>query len=60
MPRRVPPSLVGQSQRAVCERLFASLHNCRRVVTRWERYAGNYLGMVQFAYARILLRAFMR
>ena len=42
------------------ERLFAWLHNCRRVVTRWERHIGNYLGMVQLACARILLRAFMR
>ena len=42
------------------ERLFAWLHNCRRVVTRWERHVGNYLGMVQLASARILLRAFMR
>ena len=23
------------------ERLFAWLHNCRRVVTRWERHVGN-------------------
>jgi len=42
------------------ERLFAWFHNCRRVVTRWERHVGNYLGMVQLACARILLRAFMR
>src|SRR5262245_32241234 len=42
------------------ERLFAWLHNCRRVVTRSERHVGNYLGMVQLACARILLRAFMR
>ncbi len=33
------------------ERLFAWLHNCRRVVTRWERHIGNYLGMVQLACA---------
>jgi transposase len=39
------------------ERLFACLHNCRRVVTRWERHVENYLGMVQLACARILLRA---
>src|ERR671923_299385 len=32
----------------------------RRVVTRWERHVGNYLGMVQLACARILLRAFVR
>jgi transposase len=42
------------------ERLFAWLHNSRRVVTRWERHVENYLGMIQLACARILLRAFMR
>lgn len=42
------------------ERFFAWLHNARRVVTRWERHVENYLGMVQLACARILLRAFMR
>jgi transposase len=42
------------------ERFFAWLHNYRRVVTRWERHVDNYLGMVQLACARILLRAFMR
>ena len=47
-------------RRWTIERLFAWLHNCRRVVTRWERHVGNYLGMVQLACARILLRAFMR
>jgi len=38
------------------ERLFAWLHNFRRVVIRWEYYAGNFLGMVQLACAVILLR----
>jgi len=38
------------------ERFFAWLHNFRRVVTRWEHHAANYLGMVQLACARILLR----
>lgn len=42
------------------ERFFAWLHNSRRVATRWEWHLGNYLGMVQLACARILLRAFMR
>jgi hypothetical protein len=41
-------------------RFLPDRHNCRRVVTRWERHVGNYLGMVQLACARILLRAFMR
>lgn len=38
------------------ERLFAWLHNYRRVVTRWERHADNFLGMIQLAAAAILLR----
>ena len=42
------------------ERFFAWLHNSRRVVTRWERHVDNYLGMVQLACARILLRAVVR
>src|SRR5690349_18109273 len=42
------------------ERLFAWLHNSRRLVTRWERHVENFLGMLQLACARILLRAFMR
>jgi transposase len=42
------------------ERFFAWRHNFRRVVTRWERHLDNYLGMVQLACAKILLREFMR
>ena len=38
------------------ERLFAWFHNFRRVVTRWERYSDNFLGMVHLASAVILLR----
>ena len=38
------------------ERLFAWLHNFRRVVIRWEYYPENFLGMVQLACAAILLR----
>ena len=38
------------------ERLFAWLHNSRRLVTRWEYHAQNFLGMLQLACARILLR----
>ena len=38
------------------ERLFAWLHNSRRLVTRWEYHVDNFLGMVQLACARILLR----
>ena len=38
------------------ERLFAWLHNYRRVVIRWEYYPENFLGMVQLACAIILLK----
>jgi transposase len=40
------------------ERLFAWFHNYRRIVTRWERYAANFLGMIHLASAMILLRHF--
>jgi len=38
------------------ERLFAWLHNFRTLVVRWERYAENFLGMVQLGCIKILLR----
>jgi len=38
------------------ERLFAWLHNSRRLVTRWEFHVANFLGMIQLACARILLK----
>ena len=40
------------------ERLFAWLHNFRRIVTRWEYHAENFLGMVQLGCIVILLRYF--
>jgi transposase len=54
---RVLPRLERRVINAFVAPLFAWLHNGRRVVTRWERYVENYLGMVQLACARILLRA---
>jgi len=38
------------------ERLFAWLKNYRRLGSRWERYAVNFLGMVQLGCVLILLR----
>ena len=38
------------------ERLFAWLHNFRRIVTRWEYKDRNYLAMVQLGCIAILLR----
>jgi transposase len=36
------------------ERLFSWLMRCRRLVTRYERKATNFLGFVQLACAKIL------
>jgi len=38
------------------ERLFAWLQNNRRLVTRWERDAENYLAMIHLGCLKILLR----
>jgi transposase len=38
------------------ERLFAWLKNYRRLTSRWERHAVNFLGMVQLGCMLILLR----
>ena len=40
------------------ERLFAWLHNFRRIVTRYEYYSLNYLAFVQLGCLVILLRQF--
>ena len=43
-------------RRWVVERFFAWLHNSRRLVTRWERYVENFVGMLQLGGCmRILL-----
>jgi transposase len=38
------------------ERLFAWLKRSRRIATRWDRHAENYLGFLHLACIRILLR----
>jgi transposase len=38
------------------ERLFAWLQNFRRLVTRWERHAENFLGMLHLGCVKILLK----
>ena len=50
--RRKPQTQDGRKLRRYCrrwkiERLFAWLHNFRRLVTRWEYHAANFLGLVQ-------------
>ena len=41
------------------ERLFAWLQNFRRILTRHERKAANYLGFVQLGCIKILLRQYL-
>ncbi len=48
-------SLRRYKRRWVVERFFAWLHNSRRLVTRWERYVENFVGMLQLGCMRILL-----
>ncbi len=59
--RSRPPTQDGRPlrrrrRRWKIERLFAWLHNSRRLVTRWEYHVDNFLGMLHLACARILLR----
>ncbi len=45
-------------RRWLIERLFAWLQNYRRLVTRWERHAENFLGFLRLGCICILLRHF--
>jgi transposase len=38
------------------ERLFAWMHNFRRLVTRWEYHIENFLGFVHLACLQMMLR----
>ena len=49
-------SLRRYKRRWKIERLWAWLHNFRRLVVRYERHADNYLGFVQLGCIVILLR----
>ena len=63
--RRKRKTQDGRKLRRYCrrwkiERLFAWLHDFRRLVTRWEYYQANFLGLVQLGCILILVRLFMR
>ena len=54
----------GRELRRYCrrwkiERLFAWLHNFRRLVTRWEYHEANFLGLVQLGCVLILVRSYL-
>ena len=46
----------GYKRRWKIERLFAWLNKFRKVITRWERCAERYTGLVYLAFCMILLR----
>ncbi len=61
--RKRPPTQDGRPLRRYrkrwkVERLFAWLQNYRRLITRHERYADNFLGFVHLGCICILLRHF--
>jgi hypothetical protein len=61
--RSRPKPQDGRQLRRYCrrwkiERLFAWLQNYRRIVTRYERYAFNFLGFIYLACLMILIRHF--
>ena len=51
-------SLRRYRKRWKVERLFAWLKQFRRINTRWDRYAENFLGFLQLGCIVILLRQF--
>ena len=61
---RKPKTQDGRKLRRYCrrwkiERLFAWLHNFRRLVTRWEFYEANFLGLLQLGCILILMRNYL-
>ena len=56
--KRLDPGWTQQlsrySRRWKVERLFAWMHNFRRLVTRWEYYIENFLGFVDLACLHML------
>ena len=62
--RRKAKTQDGRKLRRYCrrwkiERLFAWLHNFRRLVTRWEFYEANFLGLLQLGCILILMRNYL-
>jgi transposase len=62
--RSKPRTQDGRELRRYCrrwkiERLFAWLHNFRRLVIRWEYHEANFLGMLQLGCALILMRNYL-
>jgi len=43
-------------ERNIIERLIGWLKNCRRIATRFEKYASSFLAMVKLAFIKLLLK----
>ena len=61
--RKRPPTQDGRKLRRYrrrwkVERLFAWMHNFRRLVVRYEYHVDNFLALVQLGFSIILLRLF--
>lgn len=52
----MPRKLRRYRRRWKVERLFARMHNFRRLVTRWEYHIENFLGFIRLACFHMLLR----
>ena len=44
--------------RNVIERLIGRLKNCRRIATRYEKYAGSFLAMINLAFIQFYLKKY--
>lgn len=45
-------------ERNLIERFFANLKHCRRVATRYDKLAANFIAMVQLASMRLWLQVY--
>jgi transposase len=53
----IKPFLPNKCARNLVERFFNKIKRCRRVATRYDKLAANYLAFVQLASIRLWLRA---
>ena len=51
-----PPSLQGA--RNLVERFFNKIKHFRRIATRYDKLAANYMAMIKLASIRVWLRAY--
>jgi hypothetical protein len=57
-PHPFMPSPTFELSSNLVERFFNKLKQCRRIATRYDKLAANFLAMVQLASMRLWLRAY--